>query len=312
MNVWIWIVMGVGVLAAGLLAIALRVSWKLTHPPRKPVDMNPADYGLSSAEDVAFPSRDPHVRLRGWYIAAEANGVTGNGCTLIFAHGYSQNRQEPHLPALSLASRLVSKGYDVLLFDFRNAGESGGSLTTIGLKEQLDLLGAVDYAADRGPQRKIGLVGFSMGGATALLAAAQDKRVQAVVADSPFYSLREYLEENMPHWTGLPRFPFNWLILRLGPLLIRADARDVRPCDAVMKAAYPVLFIHGTGDCTVPYENSVRLHQLAGASRSQLWLVPDAGHVRSYAKNPEEYAETVATFLEQSLRPSKNPLYQTY
>jgi dipeptidyl aminopeptidase/acylaminoacyl peptidase len=310
MSLWIWMVIGaLLLLMAGASAIAVRVSWKLTHPPRKPLDMNPSDFGMTAAESVAFPSRDPSVQLSGWYISAEANGSGSNGSTLIFAHGYSQNRQEPHLPALSLASRLVSQGYDVLMFDFRNAGESGGTLTTIGLWEQLDLLGAVDYVAGRSPSQQIGLIGFSMGAATSLLAAGQDKRVQAVVADSPFFSLQEYLEENLPQWTGLPRFPFNWLILRLSPLVFRADARDVKPCDAVTRSTQPILFIHGTNDQTVPCVNSERLHELAGQSRSELWLVPEAGHVRSYAMHPEEYAGKVTAFLERALRTNKNPLY---
>ncbi|MFY0544768.1 alpha/beta hydrolase [Brevibacillus sp. H7] len=309
MNAMIWMAVGMLLLVlAGITAIALRVSWKLTHPPRKPVDMDPQTFGIQATEAVTFPSRDPAVTLSGWYMSARANGAKSNGGTLIFAHGYSQNRQEPHLPALSLAARMLAEGYDVLMFDFRNAGESGGSLTTIGYWEQLDLLGAVDYIAQRFPQQAIGLIGFSMGAATSLLVAGQDARVQAVVADSPFFSLSEYLEENLPQWTGLPRFPFNWLILRLSPLLYGADSRDVKPFQAVTQTDKPILLIHGTGDDTVPCSNSERLHALAGENRSELWLVPDVGHVRSYAKYPDEYAEKVIAFFRRTLRASKNPL----
>ncbi len=311
MSILMWIaVMLLVAMTAAASVIAMRVSWKLTHPPRKPVDMKPEDFGINMTESVSFPSRDPEVRLSGWYFSARANTMRSNGSTVIFAHGYSQNRQEPHLPALSLAARLLDEGFDVLMFDFRNAGESGGDLTTIGLREQLDLLGAVDYVAGRFPEHGIGLIGFSMGAATSLLATGQDARVKAVVADSPFFSLREYLEENLPQWTGLPRFPFNWLILQLSPLLYRADARQVKPFQAVTNTDKPILFIHGTKDETVPYSNSERLYKLAGETRSELWLVPGAGHVRSFAMYPEEYAEKVATFYRQTMHSNKsnNPL----
>lgn len=297
------------IVAAGLLlvaliaasAVALHVTWRLTHPVRKPIDMDPQDFGIAGAEEVVFPSREAGISLAGWYLSAARNGRTPNGRTLIFAHGYSQNRQEPHLPALALAAKLVHVGYDVLMFDFRNSGQSSQSLTTIGLREQQDLLGAIDFAEAKKPGQTIGLIGFSMGAATSLLVGGADPRIAAVVADSPFYSLREYLEENLPQWTGLPRFPFSWLILTLSPILLRANPRHVKPYETVRKAKKPFLFIHGTKDSTVPAENSQRLHALAQDKDSQIWLVPHAGHVRSFALIPDEYAERVIAFLEKGM-----------
>lgn len=293
-----------GLLLLALLAaagLALHVTWKLTHPVRKPVDMDPAEYGLARVDAVRFPSRETRLSLAGWYISAAANGFRSRKQTLVFAHGYSQNRLEPHLPALSLASKLVEAGYDVLMFDFRNAGESDQAMTTIGLKEQDDLRGAIDYVHSVQPDHAVGLVGFSMGAATSLLAGAADERVKAIVADSPFYSLPEYLGENLPKWTGLPRFPFNWLILTLCPLFLGANPRDVKPYLAVQQADKPILLIHGTHDTTVPHENSQRLYELARAPGSSLWLVPGAGHVRSYAKEPEKYVSRVRAFLEDAM-----------
>ncbi|WP_126428447.1 alpha/beta hydrolase [Brevibacillus marinus] len=290
-------------IVGAMIGIALTVGWRLTHPPRKPITMQPETFQIAHYETVLFPSRDQQILLSGWYIRAEENGVNSNGHTLIFAHGYGQNRLEPHLPALSLASRLLAEGYDIFMFDFRNAGMSEGTVTTVGLYEQRDLLGAVDYVSQRFPRQQIALIGFSMGAAVSLLAAASDQRIQAVVADSPFSSLWDYLQENLPHWTGLPRFPFNMIILTLVPLLLRANPRQVQPYLAAQKLApRPLLLIHGLADETVPYQNSCRLIEAADNPHAQLWLVPGAGHVRSYAANPGEYSERVITFLQQSLR----------
>lgn len=289
---------------AGVGVISFKVGWKLMHPPRKPVDMKPEQFGVKQFEEIAFPSREDRIQLSGWYFAAAENGFASKGSTLIIAHGYSQNRLEPHLPALSLAARLLAAGYDVLMFDFRNAGLSEGEVTTVGLREQHDLLGAVDYVVKHHPGQRIGLIGFSMGAATSLLAAAQDKRVEAVVADSPFYSLYEYLDENLPNWTGLPRFPFNWIMMTFIPLLLKANARAVNPSAAVKRfAPKPILFIHGTGDTTIPHANSERLYRMADSKSSELWLVPDAGHVRSYAACPEEYADKVIRFFYKAMPP---------
>jgi uncharacterized protein len=295
----------VGVLLALVILcafIALKVTWKLTHPTRKPLDMDPKDFGLDHAENVRFSSREAGITLAGWYFSAEQQIGHGRQQTLIFSHGYSQNRQEPHLPALSLAARLVHDGYDVLMFDFRNAGESSDALTTIGLREQQDLLGAIDFAQSKKPEHALGLVGFSMGAATSLLVGGVDDRIRAIVADSPFYSLKEYLEENLPKWTGLPPIPFNWFILTLSPIMLGANPRDVKPYQAVQQANKPIFFIHGTGDDTIASKNSERLLDLATDGKSSLWLVPMAGHVRSYAKYPDEYGQKVIGFFNEALQ----------
>lgn len=285
--------------------ISFQVTWKLTHPKRKPIDMEPRDFGLEQAEDVRFPSREAGISLAGWYFSAEKETGYSRRKTVIFSHGYSQNRQEPHLPALSLAAKLVRDGYDVLMFDYRNAGKSSDALTTIGLHEQQDLLGAIDFVAASRQGHGLGLVGFSMGSATSLLVGGVDQRIAAIVADSPFYSLQEYLEENLPQWTGLPRFPFNWFILTLTPVLMRANPRDVKPYLAVKQADKPIFFIHGTADTTVPAVNSERLYAMASDPGSQLWLVPEAGHVRSYAMHPEEYGQRVVEFLNKAMEMKK-------
>lgn len=293
--------------AVGTLGVGLYVGHKLTRPPRKPVDMQPEEFGLPHVENVLFPSReeDP-LLLSGWYFSASAHGSKEVGMTLIFAHGYSQNRQEPHLPALSLAAKLVEAGYDVLMFDFRNAGKSGGNVTTVGYREKWDVLGAIDYAIQRSPDSQVGLIGFSMGAATALLAAAEEERVSAVVADSPFDSLRDYLAENMARWTGLPHIPFTKMILLTIPWMIRADVDSVNPSAAVEQMGEcPILFIHGLADPTIPHSNSLRLFEKACPEERELWLVSDAGHVRSYEKAPEEYTKRVIAFLGKQLQADK-------
>lgn len=304
MSIILYVVAGLVLLGIiGMVAVAFYVTWRLTHPARKPLDMLPEEFGIQETQAFTFPSRESAINLAGWYFSAERNGYQSRSRTLIFAHGYSQNRQEPHLPALSLAARLLTEGYDVLMFDFRNAGESSPSLTTIGLREQKDLLGAIDYARARCPGHTLGIIGFSMGAATALLAGGADERISVIVADSPFYSLREYLQENLPQWTGLPRYPFNWLILTICPILLGANPREVKPYRAVKLAKKPIFFIHGTGDSTVPAVNSEKLRELAIHPKSSLWLVPRAGHVRSYAMASDEYASRVIRFLEDAMKP---------
>ncbi|WP_139490753.1 alpha/beta hydrolase [Brevibacillus dissolubilis] len=303
MSTWLWIVIILLIVAVGVMVgIAVKVGLTLIRPPRKPIEMDPARYGLPHYENVIFPSRDADLQLSGWYMDAEWHGYPSNGHTIVVSHGYRQNRQEPHLPALALVTHLVAAGFDVLMYDFRNAGESEGNMTSIGLYEQLDLRGAIDFACIKKPGHRIGLIGFSMGSVTSLLVAGQDERVEAVVADSPFYSLYEYLQENMPVWTGLPSFPFTWLILSIVPFLVGASPRKVRPIDEVKRfSPKPILFIHGTGDKAIPHHHSEKLYEAAANPHNEVFLVEGADHVRSFARQPKEYSERVITFFQEKM-----------
>ena len=94
-------------------------------------------YGLSFKE-VEFVSRKGDVNLKGWYLPGE-----GGKPTLIFVHGIGSVRTGDN--AMGLAARLVSHGYNALLFDLRAHGSSGGDKISGGIYEQQDVLGAFDF-----------------------------------------------------------------------------------------------------------------------------------------------------------------------
>lgn len=284
-------------LAVLILAVPLIsafVAWNLTHPAKKPLEHSPEAYGLAY-ETVEFASFDG-TKLRGWWLpAAQTDRV------VIMAHGFRGNRAQD--PALPTAKVLVEQGISVLQFDFRNSGESEGELTTVGLFEKEDLLSAVSYVQQQGHGANgIGLLGFSMGASTALMAAADSPAVEAVVADSPFADLHTYLGENMPHWTHLPDFPFTSVILWELPYLIGHDPKEVSPIRAVDRLRdRPILFIHGDGDTTIANSNSERLVEALAVPTAQLWAAEKATHVGTYKVEPEAYTARVAAFFAEHL-----------
>ena len=177
------------ILAIG--GISGYVGWNLTHPAREKLTGTPADFNLPFA-DISFNSREDGLKLRGWFIPAASNN------TVIFAHGYRKNRLQLDVPVLPIVRKVYEQGWNVLLFDFRNSGESEGKMTSVGQYEVNDLLGAVDFIRlEKKLSGKIVLHGFSMGAATAIIAGAREKNVDGVIADSPFADLKPYLMENL-------------------------------------------------------------------------------------------------------------------
>ena len=119
------------------VALSLIVGYKATHPEIKDIDKNPADYNLEY-EDITFYNNRDDITLKGWWIPSTKKSLFLDNKTVIFSHGYGYNRQEMPFNSLMLAKKLAQEGYNVMMFDFRNSGESEVSSTSIGLNEQYD------------------------------------------------------------------------------------------------------------------------------------------------------------------------------
>jgi dipeptidyl aminopeptidase/acylaminoacyl peptidase len=288
--------LGVVLIVTLALVVALSARWahNYTHPARHPVSDDPADYGLTY-ESVSFPSADG-LLLKGWFTLPE--GEKGNGAAIILCHGYGGNRA-----GLAEAAILAQHGYNTLLFDFRGHGESEGDLVTLGYDEVQDVRGAVAYLQIRPevtPDR-IGLLGHSMGGATAIRAAARIPEIKAVVTEGAYASLADTIADDFSNLTGLPKFPFASLMVTLGQWQTGLEIERVQPLDDVARISpRPVLLIHGLADSVIPPENGRRLYEAAGEPKA-LWQPEGVGHAAAARQRPDEFEARVVAFFDQAL-----------
>ena len=280
------------VAAAGYLGVALFVADTLTKPRRRALVSSPAAFDLTY-EDVTFTSTVDAVTLRGWFLP-----VAGSDRAVVIVHGRNSTRAGDNGQLLPDAAVLVGSGYNVLLFDFRAHGLSGGKRYTLGADEQRDVLGAVAYLEGRGfSAERLGFWAHSMGAATVLLAAASSPALHTIVADSSFARLEDLLAKELPRASGLPSF-FNPPILLFGRLLFGMDTTVLNPVDAV--AALPprsVFVIHAEADGLVPVEHAHRIAAAAGPAVYDFWIVPGARHDRVSAVVPDEYRARVLAFF---------------
>jgi dienelactone hydrolase len=159
---------------------------------RLPLARTPAAVGLSY-EDVSFLASDG-VELRGWYVAADVPRAP----TIVWVHGWLWNRAgniagrvpfiDRDVDFLPVTRVLRDAGFNVLLFDLANHGESGKRLPlTQGPWESRDFVGAVRYLRSRpevDPER-IGVIGMSAGGNTALYGVPDCQPIRAILAVQP-------------------------------------------------------------------------------------------------------------------------------
>ncbi|HHW49110.1 MAG TPA: alpha/beta hydrolase [Clostridiaceae bacterium] len=278
-----------------IAGISAFTAWKVIHPPKE--DIMPFSLNIAPEyKDAKFPSNDGSVILSGWFFEKKDSNKT-----VILSHDYGKNRLQFGEQTLDIVKGLLNKGYNVLAFDFRNSGKSGGSVTTISMLEKEDLLGAVKYAKESCGSKHIVLMGFSMGASTSLLTAAESSDVDAVIADSPFSDFNSYLKNRLIRWK-LPEFPFNVTIPFFIELFTGTEIEKLDIESAVKKIApKPVLFIHGSKDAIVRSSEVSRLASLyssTGNANAEFWECEGSGHLDAYSCNPDAYLSKVLEFLD--------------
>lgn len=278
-----------------VVVLPVALMWVRVHPHREALDDNPGRHGLQY-EDISFSSPLDGTILRGWYIPAPRP----TGRVVIIAPGIDSNRLVGGI-SLPLARDLLADGLDVLAFDFRGQGESDGDTLSFGAREQYDILGAVAAAQARG-DRHVAVIGFSMGAAAAILAAARSPDIEALVLDSAFADLTDTLRNEFRSVWHLPD-PVVDYALFLYSVLSGTDPAPVRPADAIPAlASRPLLFIAGADDQTVVPTDGLAMAKAAGA-RAEYLLVPGAGHVGAFFVDPSAYASRVRAFLAAAVPP---------
>ncbi len=283
-------------LPATYLAIGAVAANALTVPKRQYDAQNTPSRLNLAFDEVHFPSRGGEVRIAGWYIP---RGDSGRA--LLLVHGRDSSRTVEFAGRfVELAAALHGCGYHVLMIDLRGHGRSGGGRYSFGLKERRDVQGAVDWLLSKGfMPGSIGVLGVSLGAASAIGAMAEEPRIGALVTDSAFADFTPVLQA---HWrvdTGLPVLlqPSALLMTRV---LFGIDLRASRPYQEVSRIPpRPLFLIHSAADALVPVSNVERL--AAAAPSAETWVVSGSEHARIYNDHSAEYVERVSRFFDKSL-----------
>jgi len=241
-------------------------------------------------QKVHFTTADQLV-LTGWYIPPK------NGAVIILQHGYHANSFQ----MLPIGLMLARHGYGVLLFDFRGHGKSEGNTVTLGLLEVHDTDAAVDFLMKQSGVKQIGLIGNSMGGATAILAASANKNIQAIAVEGVFSELKDEVGIGIELQTPLPAYPFDLIFVYIAEHETGYRLSDIAPVEKIGKISpRPILIMQGGNDQRINRQSGDRLFAAAGEPK-QYWYEPSAAHVAIYQAAPQDYEKHVVGFFNQHL-----------
>lgn len=282
---------------AGLVfAGAIYVVEILTRPKKlSSFDLytfSPYELGIP-AESVTFPSLHENHKVSGYYIPCP-----GATTTILVCPGFRTRMAD----FLGMGAHLWKVGHNVLVFEYYGHGIEVGTPVTLGYREVNDFLGAVAYAKERAPQNRLGVLGYSMGAAVAIMASARNSDVEALVVDSAFATHRGVVEYNFRRTFRLPSAPFAWVADYL--LWWRAGYRfnQVEPMrDIAHIAPRPILIIHGGRDSIVN-PNDATLLYTAAQEPKELWILPGADHCGAYFEDRQEYVKRVTDFFDLHLK----------
>jgi len=280
------------VLLCSALVLFLGGSGWLAFYPPVPTDLAGAENLDARARRLRIPVGD-RDSLDGWYMAPR------NGAMVVIFHGYGRD----HTRAWRYGTFLNSAGYGLLAIDFRSSRSSGRLPTTLGHHEIADARAALSWVRAQSELRSvpIGMLGESLGGSIALVAAAERPDVRAVIADCAFATGDRALEDACRRWAHLPGRPIARVCRAVGRFMTGYDPGAL---DAVVASRTlrdrPVFFIHAQQDDRLSGAHPMALWQAAGG-KDPLWIIPGIGHNQGWLRHRELYEARARAFFDRHL-----------
>ncbi len=250
------IVLLLGLVLLVFAAAPLVAARMLLQPFRREAKTGiPADYS-----PVTIQSQG--LELHGW----RAPAIGERRGSLIYMHGVSDNRTS----GIGILERFRNRGFDVLAYDSRAHGSSGGAYCTYGYFERHDVSRAIDELDD-GP---VVLIGSSLGAAVSLQAAPIEPRITCIVAAETFADLRTIAVDRAPKWLSQGMIDRSF---RRAEAMANFFVGETSPLLAAPEVAIPVLMLHGEDDVdTLPLHTHRVFEALKGPKR--LIMIPHTGH----------------------------------
>jgi dipeptidyl aminopeptidase/acylaminoacyl peptidase len=248
-------------------------------------------------EYAVYEGRDGKP-LSGWFVPPPLE-VAKPWPVVMLAYGYGGFKEQ----MAGYSKSIHEGGFATFLFDMAGSGLRKGEPVSFGYKERWNMMDAANYLRTRSDvdPGRIGALGVSMGGATTLLAAAEDPGIKAIVADSAYADLFGMVQPGIRSFISPHALFLAPLIVRCAETMLGMKSREIRPDEAASQLGdRPLFIIHGDCDPLTDPNSAHRLYEAASGPK-ELWVVPECTHAYAPIIAPGEYKQRVNSFFQRYL-----------
>jgi pimeloyl-ACP methyl ester carboxylesterase len=247
-------------------------------------------YGVVEAIEVIT---DDNILLKGSYLKNPNDSVF---CGIVTSHGWGGNR----MGGAEYVPYFWKKGCDIILYDHRGHGDSGGSFGTWSIRERKDhkLFSKMLMKKSKLKVGQIGWIGKSWGAAAVLAAGSVTHDIGFILADSPYKDIKSAVNER-----ALRRYG-NWIKIfyPITYFLVQSraefDINDANIEVLASKIRVPTLLIHSQSDDQTSSSQSVeinkKLNQKYTIFHHTQW---GSRHCKDMTDHPEKYEALIDDFF---------------
>lgn len=282
----LWVLLGLVPLVPPSLIAARSYTAEvaLFFPDRRPVSLPLGQAGVPGLREVQIFNGDDAIGA--WY------APTRTGPSIILTHGAGGDRTQ----LLAEARALAEHGFGVLLFDWPGHGTSAGRVNWHD-RERSSLVAALDWLvkqAETDPKR-VGAIGFSLGGYILSQVATTDSRIRAMALLGTPSNLNDQVRVTHQEW-NLLREPAARAALEWHGI----DLDEPQPEQVIGQYARPLLVVGGTNDMTVPLALTQNLFRAARSPKA-LYVVPKGEHGNYAQTAPDVYLGRLVSHFRAAL-----------
>ena len=220
--------------------------------------------------------------------------------TMIVVHGIGDVRWG----MLRVTKWFLDLGFNVVIYDSRASGETGGKDITLGYYEKDDLQKWVDLMSSKRPDGVLGVFGNSMGGSIAILQAEENeihRKVDFYVVDSPYSNLKDEIHFQVSYSYSVLTNVMVFYSNIINKIRSGFYYEEVNPLESIKSVSVPILFFHGDSDGTIPVYMTNDLYDAKDDGDKSILIVKGADHLESYFTEPDIYMKKLRSFVLNQL-----------
>ena len=283
-----------------ILFVFLQIAFSIVMPHRKnliktkeiEIRKDPSlfeFYDEKMAKTVTIKSRFNYDLTLYYFLQKEKSNKF-----VVIAHGHTYT----HHGSIKYARMMFEEGFNVVIFDQRYHGNSGGNNTTLGYYEKFDLYDIIsEVHKEFGNDILLGTYGESMGAATILLEQEIDERVSFCISDCSYSDFKKFLYEKLSLY-HLPKFSY-YFINFFVKIIASFSIDDLTPIKSIENSMIPILFIHGKQDDLINYQHSLDMYETYKGKKQIFIADNNATHAFSYFSDTKDYKANVKYFLKE-------------